>query len=273
MLVGIVAKRDNRRASFLAAEIRDYLREADVDVWLDEATAGEHDEAGHPVEEMAGCDLVVSIGGDGTFLFTARGVGDAPILGVNLGEVGFLNAVGPEEAVSEVMSEVRALRENELSVREAPRLVASGEDWESEAAANEVVLQGPQRGHGGGVNVELRVDGSLFSSGRADGMLVATPTGSTAYNLSEGGPLVHPGSPSLVVNEMCAAEGMPPLVTDIDSEVSIRLSGAETGYVVSDGRAARELDLPAMVTVTTADKPVRIAGPEADFFEALNKLD
>ena len=273
MLVGIVAKRDNRRASFLAAEIRDYLREADIEVWLDEATAGAHYEVGHPVEEMTACDLVVSIGGDGTFLFVARGVGDTPILGVNLGEVGFLNAVGPEEAVTEVMSEVRALREGELPVREAPRLVASGDGWESEAAANEVVLQGPQRGHGGGVDVELRVDGSLFSSGRADGVLVATPTGSTAYNLSEGGPLVHPGSPSMIVNEMCASEGMPPLVTDLDSEVHVRLSGAETGYVVSDGRAARELDLPAVVTVTTADDPVRIAGPEADFFEALNKLD
>ena len=273
LLVGIVAKRDNRRASFLAAEIRDYLREADVEVWLDEATAGAHDEAGHPVEEMTACDLAVSIGGDGTFLFAARAVGGTPILGVNLGEVGFLNAVGPEAAVSEVMSEVRALREGALSVREAPRLIASGDGWESEAAANEVVLQGPQRGHGGGVDAEIRVDGSLFSSGRADGVLVATPTGSTAYNLSEGGPLVHPGSPSMIVNEMCAAAGMPPLVTDLDSEVTIRLSGAETGYVVSDGRAARELDLPAMVTVTTADDPVRIAGPEADFFEALNKLD
>ncbi|WP_049943336.1 NAD(+)/NADH kinase [Halolamina sp.] len=273
MLVGIIAKRDNRRASFLAAEIRDSLREADVEVWLDEATADAHDESGHPVEEMADCDLAVSIGGDGTFLFAARNVGDTPILGVNLGEVGFLNAVGPEEAVSEVLSEVRALREGELPVREAPRLLATGDGWESEAAANEVVLQGRQRGHGGGVDVELRVDGSLFSSGRADGVLVATPTGSTAYNLSEGGPLVHPGSPSMVVNEMCAAEGMPPLVTDLDSEITIRLSGPDTGYVVSDGRAARELDLPTMVTVTTADDPVRIAGPEADFFEALNKLD
>lgn len=273
MLVGIVARRGNKRASFLAVEIRDHLREADAAVWLDEATAAEHDETGHPVEEMTACDLVVSIGGDGTFLFTARGVGDTPILGVNLGEVGFLNAVGPNEAVHEVMEELRALRNDELSVREAPRLVARGDDWESQAAANEVVLQGPQRGHGGGADLEIRVNGSLFSSGRADGVLVATPTGSTAYNLSEGGPLVHPGMDAIIVNEMCAEKGMPPLAVSLDSELTVRLSGAENGYVVSDGRAARTLSLPAMVTVTTADEPVRIAGPEVDFFEALNKLD
>jgi len=273
MLVGIVAKRGNRRASFLAADIRDRLREADVDVWLDEATAGEHGEAGHPVAEMDTCDLVVAIGGDGTFLFAARGVGDTPILGVNLGEVGFLNALGPEEAVHAVMAEVESLRDGELSVREAPRLVADGDGWESPAAVNEIVLQGTQRGSAGGIDLEIRVDGSLFSSGRADGVLAATPTGSTAYNLSEGGSLVHPDVDAIVVNEMCADAGMPPLAVGLDSEVMVRLTGAETANVVVDGRVTRSPAPPATVTIRTADTPIRIAGPDAEFFEALNKLE
>lgn len=273
MLVGIVAKRGNRRASFLAADMRDRLRESDVEVWLDEATAEDHDDAGHPVSEMDACDLVVTIGGDGTFLFAARGVGAAPILGINLGEVGFLNAIGPEKAIHEVMKQVRALRNGELSVREAPRLRATGDGWESPAAVNEVVLQGPQRGRAGGIDLELRVDGSLFSSGRADGVLAATPTGSTAYNLSEDGPLVHPDVDGIVVNEMCADAGMPPLMVGLDSEISVRLSGTETAHVVIDGRVTETLSPPATVTVETADTPVRIAGPDAEFFEALNKLE
>lgn len=273
MLVGIVAQKGNRRASFLAADIRDRLREADVDVWLDEATAEDHDEDGRPVDALDACDLVVSIGGDGTFLFTARGVGGTPIIGVNLGEVGFLNAVGPERAVDVVLDEVQAFRNGELTVREAPRLAASGDGWASEPAANEVVVQGPQRGHGGGVDVEVRVDGALFTGGHADGVLVATPTGSTAYNLSERGPLVHPEMDALVVNEMCPVEGMPPLVVDADSEVTVQLSGAEMGYVVSDGRASQKLSLPAEVTITTTEPPVRMAGPEVEFFEALGKLE
>ena len=273
MLVGIVAKRGNRRASFLAANVRDRLREADVEVWLDEATAGTHDESGHPVSAMDACDLVVAIGGDGTFLFAARGVDGTPILGVNLGEVGFLNAVGPEEAVHEVLREVEALREGELSVREAPRLVAEGGGWESAAAVNEIVLQGSHRGRGGGADLEIRVDGSLFSSGRADGVLAATPTGSTAYNLSEGGPLLHPDVDAIVLNEMCAEAGMPPLAVAPDSEITVRLTGAPEVHVVVDGRVTRSPEPPVTVTVRTADTPVRIAGPDAEFFEALNKLE
>lgn len=275
MRVGIVAKEGNRRASFLAGDVRDRLREAGVEVWLDDATAGalDADDDGHPVADMSTCDLVVSIGGDGTFLFTARNAGGTPIVGVNLGEVGFLNAVGPDEAEAALLAEVEALRDGDLEVREAPRVAARVDGWTSEPAANEIVVQGARRGHGGGVGIEVRVDGSLYSGGRADGVLVATPTGSTAYNLSERGPLVHPDVPALVVNEMCAGGGMPPLAVDRDCEVSITLTDAETGYVVSDGRVAREVDLPAEVRVTTAEPPVRIAGPQADFFEALGKLE
>lgn len=273
MLVGIVAQKGNARASSLAVDVRDRLREADVEVWLDEATATAHDEAGHPAHKMIDCDLVVSIGGDGTFLFTARGVGGTPIMGVNLGEVGFLNAVGADRAAEAVLDEVQSFRDGTMAITEAPRLAARGEDWQSEPAVNEVVLQGSQRGHGGGVVVEVRVDGSLFSSGRADGVLVSTPTGSTAYNLSEDGPLVHPGVDGIVVTEMCPEGGMPPLVVDGDSEITVRLSDAETGYVISDGRVSRQLSPPLDVSVTKTAPPVRIAGPEVDFFEALEKLE
>lgn len=273
MRVGIVARKGNERASSLAGDIRERLREADVEVWLDEATAAAHDGEGHPVGEMSACELVVSIGGDGTFLYAARGVGGTPIMGINLGEVGFLNAVGAERAVEAVLSEVRAVRAGKEVVREAPRLAARGDGWATEAAVNEIVLQGPQRGHGGGVDVDVLVDGSSFSSGRADGVLVASPTGSTAYNLSEGGPLVHPGVDALVITGMCAEAGNPPLAVPAESEITVRLSGAETGYAISDGRASEELRLPAEVTVTTTDPPVRIAGPEVNFFEALGKLE
>ena len=273
MLVGIVANRGNERASTLAAEIRDRLHEADVTVWLDEATAEKLGDTGHAVSAMDACDLVAAIGGDGTFLFAARGVGDTPIMGVNLGEVGFLNAIGPDEAVEQVLEQVRAFRTDELSVREIPRLVASGEGIESPAAVNEIVLQGPQRGRGAGIDLDIRIDGSPFSSGHADGVLAATPAGSTAYNLSEGGSLVHPDVDAIVVNEMCAHGGMPPLAVGPDSEITVRLSDASAAHVVVDGRVTDTVSPPTTVTVRTADTPARIAGPDAEFFEALDKLE
>jgi NAD+ kinase len=274
MRVGIVAQRGNSRAAYLAEDVREELVGVDVEVWLDAATAGELDLTGRDVVEFAACDLVVSIGGDGTFLFAARVAGSTPVLGVNLGEVGFLNAVAPENAVTAARREVERFRETgDVRYREAPRVVASGEDWTSTPALNEVVVQGEQRGHGHGVDVEVRVDGSLYEATHADGVLVATPTGSTAYNLSEGGPLVHPGVDALLVTGMCPAEPMPPLAVGLDSEVTVRVDGADEAVVASDGGHIERVDTPGVVHVECTDQPARVAGPDADFFQALGKLE
>ncbi|SFR60168.1 NAD+ kinase [Halogeometricum rufum] len=274
MQVAIVAQRGNSRAAYLSDDLRERLREAGVEVRVDAKTAAELGVEGHPVETFATADLVVSIGGDGTFLFAARGAGGTPIIGVNLGEVGFLNAVGPEDAVEAVMAEVERFRDGEsLTHREVPRIAARTDGWTGHPAMNEIVVQGPRRGHGGGVGVEVRVDGSLYTGGHADGVLVATPTGSTAYNLSERGPLVHPSVEGLVVNEMVPDSGMPPLVVAPDAEVSITVTDAEEAVVVSDGRHRQYVTPPTEVTIATTDDPVRLAGPSSDFFEALGKLD
>lgn len=273
MKVGIVAQKDNSRAAFLADDLRKRLRERDVEVDVDRTTAEALDVAGTPVEELSDADLILSIGGDGTFLYAARGASGTPILGINLGEVGFLPAVGPDSAVDAVMAEIEALEAGEFEAREMPRLEPSSPDWTGEPAANEIVIQGPRRGHGGGVGIEVRVDGSLYSSSHADGVLIATPTGSTAYNLSERGSLVHPSVDGLIVNEMCAAGGMPPLVVDADATVTVTLTDAASAVVASDGRVIHEPTPPTEVSVEVADTPVRIAGPASDFFEALGKLE
>jgi NAD+ kinase len=289
MYVGIVAQKGNPRARSLATAIGRNLREDAVEVAVDTVTAAalsdeERSSYGGKsrdtpdfeaidVDALDRCDLVVSIGGDGTFLFAARGVGDTPIVGVNLGEVGFLNAVAPADAVGVVESVVADLRaDGETPTRTMPRVRAHGEEWTLPPALNEVVVQGPQRGHGNGLGVTVRVDGSLYTSGQADGVLVATPTGSTAYNLSESGPLVHPDVRAMVVTEMAAEREMPPLVVDEGSEITIRVENAETASVVSDGRVTETVEPPAQFGVTLAADPVRVAGPPLDFFTALEKL-
>ncbi|EMA00948.1 NAD+ kinase [Haloarcula vallismortis] len=282
MTVGIVAQRDNDRAMSLASTLCDRLRATSAAVVVDQTTAGalgDHDawEAAvpdsAPVEDMSACDLVVSIGGDGTFLYAARGAGSTPILGVNLGEVGFLNAIAPEEAVETVVAEVEHIQKTgSARTRAKPRLQASGDDWELSPALNEVVVQGERRGHGGGATVDVYVDDSLYTSGHADGVLVATPTGSTAYNLSERGPLVHPDVAGLIITGMADEMGTPPLVVDVDSEVSIELTDANSGVVVSDGRVRKSVVPPERITISRAGEPVRLAGPPLDFFTALDKL-
>jgi NAD+ kinase len=274
MEVGIVARKGSESAVAVADELRDAVANAGASVWLDAETADALGEpaAGRDVDALADCDLAVAVGGDGTFLFVARNAGDTPIVGVNLGEVGFLNAVPPEAAEEAVVSEVEAFDRGEMNVREAPRLAARTDEWTSVPAANEVVIQGARRGPGAGIDYEVRVDGSRYAGGHADGVLVATPTGSTAYNLSEGGPLVHPAVSGLVVNEMVADEGMPPLVVDADATVTVAVEGVEEVVVASDGRNATTLPAPIEVTVERTTPPMRIAGPPSDFFAALGKL-
>ena len=275
MEVGIVAQRSNPQAASLARDVVARLDADDTAVVVDEVTADRLDEAtGVPVERMADCDLVVSIGGDGTFLYAARGAGTTPIMGVNLGEVGFLNAVPPSDAVSAVAAEVERLRAGEaLGTRTMDRVRAEGEDWTLPPAINEIAILGPQRGHGNGMDVTVAVDGEDYTGGHVDGVLVATPTGSTAYNLSEGGPLVHPDVGGLVVTKMAGEDGMPPLVIDRDASVTVGIADAERAHVVSDGRVEEAVAPPERIRLARAGEPVTVAGPALDFYGGLGKLD
>jgi NAD+ kinase len=274
--VGLVAQRNNERAHALAETLRETLSDGTypVSVVVDELTATTIGGSGVSVAAMADCDLVVSIGGDGTLLFVAREVGTTPILGVNLGEVGFLNAVAPEEAVSVVTDLVDRLDgTNDLGGRDLERLRASGNGWTLDPALNEVVVHGPRRGRGGGATIEICIDGKRYAESHADGVLVATPAGSTAYNLSEGGPLVYPGTGTLLVTQMAATDAMPPLVVDGDTEISLTVSDAATAYAISDGRTRRALEPPTTVSVSIAADPVTLVGPRANFFDGLEKLE
>ncbi|ELY51053.1 NAD(+)/NADH kinase [Natronorubrum bangense] len=279
--VGIVAQRNNERAQDLAATLAETLEcegeheQTAVSVVVDELTGEVIDVPAVPVASMATRDLVVSIGGDGTLLFVAREVGSTPILGVNLGEVGFLNAVAPDDARAVATDLVTTLRETgSLEGCERFRLEATSDgDWTLEPALNEIVVHGPRRGHGGGATIEVRIDGECYAESHADGVLVATSAGSTAYNLSEGGPLVHPATNALVVTQMAATDSMPPLVVDPETELTISVSGTDTAYVISDGRNRRRLEPPATVTVSLAAEPVRLVGPRGNFVASLDKLD
>ncbi|WP_330632274.1 NAD(+)/NADH kinase [Halocatena halophila] len=270
MRIGIVAQQHNPRATTLATEL---IQSID-DVVVDETTATAVEAPGIDIDEMGACDLVVSIGGDGTFLFAARGIGATPIMGVNLGEVGFLNATPPEAALETVQETIHALESaSQPPIQPVPRLLGATDDWTLPPALNEVAVMSPRRGPPTELSFSIDVDGDQYTCNQADGILIATPTGSTAYNLSENGPLVHPTVGGLVITQMSAAGGMPSLVVDTDATVTITARGTGDVVAVSDGRAKQTEPTPVSLAVSTDAPPVRIAGPEIDFFGALNKLE
>ncbi len=278
--VGIIGQRTNAQAEAVVETLLETLTpRTDVEIRVDTttATALEVDE-GTPADELAACDLAVSVGGDGTFLYTARTVGATPILGINLGEVGFLTAVDPADATEAVTDAIERYQQGTLTVYDLPTLEVGGPDTEElPGAVNEVVVQARRRGASANVTFDLEVDGTHYATERADGVLVATPTGSTAYNLSEDGPLVHPRVDATVVTVMCPQTGTRPLVISDDATITVTArstteTATATGHLVIDGRDRQEIALPTTVTVERAGTPARIVGPGVDFFEALEKL-
>jgi NAD+ kinase len=185
----------------------------------------------------AGLDLVVAIGGDGTMLRAAHLVGgDAPILGVNVGNLGYLTEVERPEAVDAV----RRVLSGEHGIAE--RMVLSGQtdDGTEFRALNEIVVEKSSLGHT--VRVQVTFDGDVFTTYEADGLIVATPTGSTAYNLSARGPIVDPDLRAVILTPVS-----PHMLFDrsmvIRPEVVVRLElvGHRPAALSADGGRISEL--------------------------------
>ncbi|MEK6769869.1 MAG: NAD(+)/NADH kinase [Gemmatimonadota bacterium] len=234
---------------------------------------------GHSADPFDGqepLDVLVSLGGDGTLLRGARiacqrGI---PVLGINLGHVGFLASAGPDSAVEALGRLVKGRYTIE------PRLalnVRVGDEGKEALAVNDVVV------HKGGVarviRVALFVDGEPVGTYSADGIIISTPTGSTAYSLSAGGPIVTPGVDALVATPICPHTlAVRPLVVPASATIAIRVLDpvpAPDELLVSiDGQAAAHLAPRQDVTVVRATQPVLLArvGDESFFGRLRHKL-
>jgi len=197
--VGLVVKRDRPRAVRLARRMIGWLARRRVRVLVD----GEQGLGGAPAlskDELARIvDLIVVLGGDGTLLAIARRTGPrVPILGINLGELGFLTEVAEDEAMPMLARVFAGRYEIDRRMTLAARLERAGSVLDRFRALNDVAITNGARARI--IALAVTVDGLPFASYRADGMIVATPTGSTAYSLSVGGPIVEPALQALVLS-------------------------------------------------------------------------
>ena len=251
----------------LAAEVARALRDADIDVRVcdDDGLAGGEttDWMVVPADEEAadGAELVVVLGGDGTILRGAERArpGDVPLLGVNLGPVGCL-AGAEREAVDDV---VRAIVERQWHVEERTALdvavLVGGRIVHRTWALNEVSLEKAARERM--VDVLVGIDGRPLSRWGCDGVVCATPTGSTAYAFSAGGPVVWPEVEALLVVPISAhALFARPLVVSPHSVIALELPDESSAAVMwADGRRAIDLPPRARVEVRRSTQPVRLA--------------
>jgi len=198
-VVAIVAHRTRPAAAVLAGQAVEWLegRGHEVRVPVEDATAGLTDRTWPAGELVRGLDLAVSLGGDGTMLRTVDMVAPAgvPVLGVNVGHLGYLAAVEPEAMVDSLGRFLAG--DFTLEARMTLQVEVPGLDPVVRHALNEAVLEKVVSGHT--VRLRLVINDEEFLTCAADGLIVATPTGSTAYNLSARGPIVSPGHRALVV--------------------------------------------------------------------------
>jgi len=223
-------------------------------------------------ELAARADLVVAIGGDGTLLHAARHVAarDVPLVGINRGRLGFLTDVLPEQMLDAIDAILGGdyLAERRLMV--AARL-RENSDGDALFALNDVVLQKGDTGRL--VDFRTEVDGTYVNTHRGDGLIVATPTGSTAYALSCSGPIIQPNVDALVMVPICPHTlSDRPLVLPSSSTIRITLDndGGSVAHVVCDGEPLGRMNAGDTLTISLAREAVTLLHPrDYNYYELL----
>ena len=266
--VGLIAKHGDPRVGETLGLLIEMLRTRDLKVVLDDQSLSAYPHGDLPVVARDrlghGCDLIVVVAGDGTFLSAARSLvdQDVPLLGVNLGRLGFLADVMPDEMSDrlneildgEFVEERRFLLD--VTVDRSGTRVFSG------AALNEAVTHKSSMARL--VEFETYIDGHLVNSQRSDGLIVATPTGSTAYALSGGGPIVHPSLDAIVLVPICPHTlSSRPVVVGGGSVIEVVLGDdAECSVQLScDGQTTVELAAADRISIAKRCPELRLIHP------------
>ncbi len=266
--VGLLVNRDIPGAEAAVREALHLIREAKAEPRLDSETAAWLGESGsgESVSEAAvGCQAVLVFGGDGTFLRAARELADVrmPLLGINMGSLGFLTFLRLAE-ISETMPRVLA---GNYRVEERMRLKATlerkGEMIDHHLALNDAVVS---MSHGSRlIEFNISVGEQYLGDYRADGLIVSTPTGSTAYSLSAGGPIIHPTMDALVATPISPhALSIRPIVVGGEEEIAISIGERSGNSVLTvDGTVINPLQQGDVIHVRQAKRSQPIILPES----------
>lgn len=269
---GFVLHTERERAAAITLDLAGWLLERGHDIRLsthDAARVG-LDEHAVPEDRFAhGLDVAISLGGDGTMLRTVDLVADSgiPVIGINVGQLGYLTEIDPDGARMAVKRFLSGAYEIEdrmlLSVR------VDGDDPTEQVALNEAVLEKTPSGHT--VRIEVSVDGEFFTTYAADGLIVATPTGSTAYSFSARGPIVAPKHRCLVLTPVSPHMLFDrTLVLDPHSTVRLEVVGHRPAALSADGRNLGTLRPGQALTCTASPRTARLVSfGERDFLAIL----
>ena len=237
--IGILYHPRLDKAQDLAIKIKELVSAHEVSSW--QCSAWDEDKA---KPQVAGTDLILSIGGDGTILHAARITAPlaVPILGINLGRLGFITELNGDE----VLSNLPSLLEGNGWVEERAMLEARLED-KSFHALNDAVVRSTAVHL---VNIKVEIDGEMLATYRADGIIVATATGSTGYSLAVGGPILHPQSEEIILKPISCHLGLSyALVLPPQSIVDLKVASRDKATLSLDGQVDLPLSSEQNVTI------------------------
>jgi len=272
--IGIIIKHNNTKALEVGIKLESWLRKRGIRTVFSEelAHAIPGSQAMEKLEIPQVADVIVVLGGDGTLLSVARLVDshDVPILGVNLGSLGFLTAI----SLDELYTMMADILENRFKVSKrmmlAARVYRRQEIITTYSVLNDLVINKGALARI--IELETTIDQGYLTTFKADGLIISTPTGSTGYSLSAGGPIVYPTLDSIIVSPIC-----PHMLTNrpllIPPEARIETVLASEGGDVSltlDGQIGFALQQYDRISVTRADHYIKlITSPTKTYFEVL----
>ncbi len=271
--VGLCLKPDSPQAGEAARTLDKWLSDRGVLVALDHEAARWLGRKGRERAALAdAADLLVVLGGDGTLLAVAREAGtrSVPILGVNLGTLGFLAEVAPEEQLEVLERVIEGDFDVVPRMRLRVRAERDGQLLVDTLALNDAVINRSELSRL--IDLETKADGVPVTTYHADGLIVATPTGSTAYTLSAGGPILMPGSRVFVLTPICPHTlTQRPLVLSQDAKVEIQVLPREgTAQLTIDGQVGLSLVHGDRVIIEASRHPVSfVVSPSRSRFDVL----
>lgn len=271
--VGVAVKFSNPQAVELGRRVIAELRRRGAEAVVDRDSAAALGVSPGPARVELGrhADVVLVLGGDGTFLSVTRGCpATTPVAGVNLGTLGFLTEHAPE-ATFTLLDEIFAGR-CRIEERQRLQVLIREAGGERELLVlNDVVVNKSSLARI--VTTVAEVDGELLSRYRGDGLIVATPSGSTAYNLSAAGPIVHPALPAMLVTPICSHSlGVRPLVLPSSSRLRVWIEDSDAEvYLTLDGQVGLPMTGSMRVEVSASHEPLSlIRNTGSTFFSILH---
>lgn len=271
-VVGLVAKYEEPKAAEMVAWLVPWLKEKGKQVLVEKGTLRAGGRSCSKKEMAKKADLIVVLGGDGTLLSVARLVErpEVPILGVNLGGLGFITEVGIDELESVLASTLAGDFTVAKRMTLEVRLYPNKERPQKFRVLNDAVITKGARSRI--IDLETYVGKEYLCTYRADGLIISTPTGSTAYSLAAGGPILHPSLGAIVLSPICPHTlTNRPIVVSSKSTIRVTLrSSGDTVFLSPDGQTGILLNNGDVVEVRDYNVPVSLVkAPSRGYFEVL----